>query len=460
MGLRLNQGFRPSSRGGLRLAGRRARIIDLPTSGLVSYHRGSGVARPIAPENSLSSYQLAISMGAHILDVDYQAAGDGTLVVLHDTTVDRTTAATGDISTFTAATLPNISMPEVVGVGWPAEPMPTVDQLLRALGGKAVLTIETKGGTPGVAPLAALIKQYGLQDSVFINTSSSATTAAIVAAGCYAHQYGVTDSAGVTAAAAAGAWMIELPYNASSALVSQALSSGIKRVVAAPISKRSEFAGMTPGLHGVVTDAPGYAERTTRYANSIGSAARAGKRPVGTFIVNGTGTRPDLYVSNAGLVLIDSAARVNTHAIGAIAGPVGTTGTITFKFKVPTLPAATSQRNYARVLCPQEQATAGDADTQGYVISLRCNGQLNLWESPQAFGGGVPLGATPIGAPLVAGTEYTLTFEWTATQVRLTRADTGDTTGWVNSTAWRGPYHYVGTTQGSGEAVVTELAIS
>ncbi len=59
---------------------------------LVIGHRG---AMGYAPENTLISFEEAIRRGADLLEMDVQLSGDHEVVVMHDTSVDRTTDGNG-----------------------------------------------------------------------------------------------------------------------------------------------------------------------------------------------------------------------------------------------------------------------------------------------------------------------------------------------------------------------------
>lgn len=54
-----------------------------------------------APHSTPYAYAQAVAAGVDALDVDLQMTGDGVLVVHHDSTVDRTTNATGEVGSFT-----------------------------------------------------------------------------------------------------------------------------------------------------------------------------------------------------------------------------------------------------------------------------------------------------------------------------------------------------------------------
>jgi glycerophosphoryl diester phosphodiesterase len=65
---------------------------------LVVAHRGAALA---APENTMEAYRLAVEMGADALELDVHLTADGKLALIHDETVDRTTALTGSVASMT-----------------------------------------------------------------------------------------------------------------------------------------------------------------------------------------------------------------------------------------------------------------------------------------------------------------------------------------------------------------------
>lgn len=64
-------------------------MTDLPR---VYAHRG---ASSLAPENTIASFSKAMEVGAHWFEFDVDVIGDGTLIVLHDDRLDRTTSGKG-----------------------------------------------------------------------------------------------------------------------------------------------------------------------------------------------------------------------------------------------------------------------------------------------------------------------------------------------------------------------------
>lgn len=74
----------------------------IPARPLAIAHRGDSAH---APENTLAAFQRAIDAGADWLEMDVQMSDDGHLVVIHDTTVDRTTNGSGRVADLTLARL-------------------------------------------------------------------------------------------------------------------------------------------------------------------------------------------------------------------------------------------------------------------------------------------------------------------------------------------------------------------
>lgn len=60
-------------------------------------HRG---AKGYEPENTLASFQKAITLGVDMIELDVYSVKTGEIVVMHDQTVDRTTNGTGPVTNF------------------------------------------------------------------------------------------------------------------------------------------------------------------------------------------------------------------------------------------------------------------------------------------------------------------------------------------------------------------------
>jgi glycerophosphoryl diester phosphodiesterase len=69
-------------------------------------HRGGSA---LAPENTLAAFEHGLRVGADGLELDVHLSADGVPVVVHDSTLDRTTNATGPVAARTAAELARVA---------------------------------------------------------------------------------------------------------------------------------------------------------------------------------------------------------------------------------------------------------------------------------------------------------------------------------------------------------------
>lgn len=140
---------------------------------LVFAHRGG--AR-LAPENTLAAIDNGMALGSDGLEIDVHLSADGTPVVIHDPTLDRTTDRTGPLSALTAAELARVDAGyrfEVdgrfpfrgQGIG-----VPRLDDVLARHPNTRVI-IEMKGGDPHLArAVAACVKKADAVDRVCVSS--------------------------------------------------------------------------------------------------------------------------------------------------------------------------------------------------------------------------------------------------------------------------------------------------
>lgn len=121
-------------------------------------HRG---ASAYAPEHTLAAYRLALEQGADFVEQDVQISKDGVLVCLHDLTLERTTnveevfpnrAATDaegrktwPVSDFTLQELKTLDAGTWFAPSFKGERIPTFQEAIDLVRGKAGLYPETKG---------------------------------------------------------------------------------------------------------------------------------------------------------------------------------------------------------------------------------------------------------------------------------------------------------------------------
>ena len=86
-------------------------------------HRGASEYRP---ENTVSSFDLGLEMGANGIECDVQRTKDGTLVIFHDETLARVTGEAGSVKDYTCAELQKFS----VRNGELTDRIPTLEEFL------------------------------------------------------------------------------------------------------------------------------------------------------------------------------------------------------------------------------------------------------------------------------------------------------------------------------------------
>ncbi|MED3575223.1 glycerophosphodiester phosphodiesterase [Cytobacillus praedii] len=125
-------------------------------------HRG---AAGYAPENTIAGFDLAVEMKADYIEIDVQRSKDGEIVVIHDTTVDRTTDGTGKVGDLTFEQLRSLDAGSWKGEQFAGEPIPTFEEILDRYHGKVGILIELKAPElyPGIEKqVAEALKERNL----------------------------------------------------------------------------------------------------------------------------------------------------------------------------------------------------------------------------------------------------------------------------------------------------------
>ena len=142
---------------------------------LVLAHRGGA---DLAPENTMAAFQNAVDLGVDILELDVHTTADGTVVVIHDESVDRTTDGTGAVHDFTLANLRQLD------AGYDFSPdngqtfpfrgqgigIPTLEEVFAAFPDMRI-NIEIKQSDPPIeAAVLEVIERAGAQQRVLVGS--------------------------------------------------------------------------------------------------------------------------------------------------------------------------------------------------------------------------------------------------------------------------------------------------
>jgi glycerophosphoryl diester phosphodiesterase len=134
-----------------------------------------------APSNTLAAFDVAMEMGADILELDVHMTRDGVVVVSHDETIDRLSNGHGAIKEMTLAELRQYDF----GHGFTPDggktfpyrgkgvTIPTLEEVFKRYPGVPV-NIELKQEAPAIEqPVWDLVQQYGMEDKVLVNSFHS-----------------------------------------------------------------------------------------------------------------------------------------------------------------------------------------------------------------------------------------------------------------------------------------------
>ena len=156
------------------LAAEQPETGGLPERGICA-HRGASVTHP---ENTLAAFREAIRLGAHMIEFDVGITVDGKLVIVHDSTVDRTTNGSGKVSELTFAAIRALDAGSWKGAQFKGEKVPTLDEALAVMPENIWLNVHLKGGAEIAEESTRRIVAHGRLHQAFLACRADAARAA------------------------------------------------------------------------------------------------------------------------------------------------------------------------------------------------------------------------------------------------------------------------------------------
>ncbi len=139
-------------------------------------HRG---ASHEAPANTLAAFLLAVDLGADGIEFDVHLSKDGHAVVIHDFDVSATTDGQGLVRAKTLAELKELDAGSWFDPVFAGQRIPTLQEVIDAVGHRLLLNIELKTSGWGDGGLAAkvthIVEQNGLVDRVILSSFNPLT---------------------------------------------------------------------------------------------------------------------------------------------------------------------------------------------------------------------------------------------------------------------------------------------
>lgn len=114
-------------------------LVSFSQNPIIIAHRG---ASAYAPENTLTSFEKAIEMGATVIETDVHQTKDSVVVIMHDLSVDRTTNGKGLVKDISSVNFKKLVVSSSGAVNNP----PTLEEAIKLINGRCKLLIELKKG--------------------------------------------------------------------------------------------------------------------------------------------------------------------------------------------------------------------------------------------------------------------------------------------------------------------------
>jgi glycerophosphoryl diester phosphodiesterase len=136
---------------------------------MVIGHRG---AAGEAPENTLTSFQLAVEQGADAIELDIHLSKDGEIIVCHDASIERTTNGLGLIKNLTAAEIKRFDAGAWFSPRFSGQTIPLLTEVLDLVPEHIWINIEIKSDYQGqtVLKLVELLRIRKRLDKIVISS--------------------------------------------------------------------------------------------------------------------------------------------------------------------------------------------------------------------------------------------------------------------------------------------------
>jgi glycerophosphoryl diester phosphodiesterase len=151
--------------------------LKLPDRGICA-HRGASYSHP---ENTLAALREAVRLGAHMIEFDVQLTKDIELVVIHDSSLDRTTNGSGKVSELTLEEIKRLDAGSWKNPKFKDERIPTLTEVLKIMPKNVWLNVHLKGNAElGRKAAETIVKENRINQSFLACDSEAAEAARIV----------------------------------------------------------------------------------------------------------------------------------------------------------------------------------------------------------------------------------------------------------------------------------------
>ena len=129
-------------------------------------HRGASGS---APENTLVAFKKAIKIGVDAVELDLHGTADGEVVVIHDSSLDRTTNLRGNVNQAALETIKRADAGGWFAAEFAGEPIPTLEEALECIAQETIAVLEIKDPLIAEAVVAKIHETDTLELTVVIS---------------------------------------------------------------------------------------------------------------------------------------------------------------------------------------------------------------------------------------------------------------------------------------------------
>ncbi|MBD8028142.1 glycerophosphodiester phosphodiesterase [Ureibacillus sp. Re31] len=413
----------------------RTKFLDLQEPLYIAHRGGSN----IFPENTLEAYEGCLSMGLNIIELDVQQLADGTLGVIHDSTMQRTTNKSGYVYNFSTMGFKNA----VVDIlpGWSNVNCPLLEDVLNRFGNNAIYIIESKD-TKSSQKIVDTLKKYRLEEYAMVTSFSLPDLRNIEGEGI--PRLLATESLDPFEIVNAGVEYVGVSTTVSEAYIQNCIGAGLKVIVYTVNRRYERDHFLNIGVSGFFTDDPLYVQGkspslsmdpfgeqvyshgmipTPRDANTLSGGRRGG------FVL----------ADKFGWIETDEVDYFNDFTLQGWAGELPTNFSLTAKM---TLYKSVHPTYWgAFVFCTQDDIYIDHSSSTlrgGYNLLLRENGNLQLYKRVNGITTLIKEVAT---TTLIEGQTAAIKVDVSNTNITVTRTDTGHSFTAVDNTFRNGYLH-------------------
>lgn len=402
----------------------------------------------VFPEETLEAYRGSLAAGAQFVEVDVQSLSDGTLVCMHDTTIDRTTTGSGLVESQSGPSwsLLNVDAGTFLGGGWGNVRAPRFADIVSEFGNKYTLLVEIKDGKPSTAAsVLELLQRLDIsKEKVVVSSFTVSNLTAFIADGwtcspLYGTYAGTPTPADIKAT---GAQWVGVGSGTSSAWL-DALRSETLVTTVYTVNLVSEAAALSAHVDGVYTDEGAYLRGTARRTTDPFPTQTWYHGHIKGNSSGDGGGRGVFYTPNQwGFNLTTN---VFASCLMGWANPIGGSTTcpqVTLDFSVKFETAVSTTRWASLAIMDSDKPYSSDASgsgLNGYHFLASKDGALTIYR----IDSGAPallqvksVGATPIANGGSASYRITIT----PTTVKMERTDIALATSDIADATYRGAF--------------------